>query len=161
MSGKNETYCRCLKTALGHISIVSNQEAITGLEYLAQDNTRDAPQILLEATDQIIEFLSGKRKTFTLTLAPEGTEFQQRVWKLLRETSLGKTTYYQQISEKLGLRNGSRAVGHAVGKNPIPILIPCHRVLGKNGRLVGYSGQIWRKVQLLEIEGAIFQKPLF
>ena len=87
-------------------------------------------------------------------LAPRGTEFQRSVWRALREIPYGETTTYGELARKLGRRAASRAVGAANGANPIPIIIPCHRVIGKDGELTGYGGGLWRKRLLLELERA-------
>ncbi|NML71452.1 methylated-DNA--[protein]-cysteine S-methyltransferase [Chryseobacterium sp. RP-3-3] len=105
--------------------------------------------------EELKEYFEGKRQTFDVPLYITGTEFQEKVWQLLREIPMGETRTYKQQSEFLGNPKAIRAVGTANGINKIAILIPCHRVIGSNGELVGYAGGIWRKQKLLELEKAI------
>jgi len=105
--------------------------------------------------DQLKEYFAGTRKEFDVTLDIEGTDFQKRVWNELRNIPYGKTISYKTLSEKLGDVKAIRAVGKANGQNPIAIIIPCHRVIGANGNLVGYAGGLDIKEKLLHIEGAL------
>jgi methylated-DNA-[protein]-cysteine S-methyltransferase len=107
------------------------------------------------ACDQLHEYFLGKRRVFDLRLEPTGTPFEQQVWAALLAVPYGTTTSYGTISTRLGLVNGARAVGRANGANPIPIVIPCHRVIGSEGSLTGYGGGLALKRALLELEGAI------
>ena len=102
---------------------------------------------------QLREYFAGKRRVFDGPLAPEGTDFQQRVWRCLCEIPYGATISYGELAARVGNFKASRAVGLANGRNPIPIVIPCHRVIGKNGTLVGYGGGLSIKRTLLAIEG--------
>jgi methylated-DNA-[protein]-cysteine S-methyltransferase len=104
---------------------------------------------------QLNEYFAGKRRTFDLRLDPRGTPFEQRVWSRLREIPYGVTTSYGAIAQEFGLENGARAVGRANGANRIPIVIPCHRVIGADGTLTGFGGGLPLKRRLLELEGAI------
>lgn len=104
--------------------------------------------------DQLQEYFFGKRKTFDLPLAIEGTEFQIKVWKALSEIPYGTTCSYKDIAIKIGNCKASRAVGMANNKNPIPIIVPCHRVIGASGKLVGYAGGLNIKQKLLNVENA-------
>jgi len=113
---------------------------------------------------QLAEYFSGTRKVFTVSLRPQGTEFQRRVWKAVSEVACGTTTTYGRLAEGVGRPSACRAVGAANGRNPISILIPCHRVVGSGGKLVGYGGGLWRKEWLLAHErryagpsGALFK----
>jgi methylated-DNA-[protein]-cysteine S-methyltransferase len=103
--------------------------------------------------EQLHEYFSGKRKTFTFPLAPRGTEFQLAVWNALLEIPYGDTTTYAELARRIGRPSAVRAVGAANGANPIPVIIPCHRVIGSNGTLTGYGGGIERKQWLLALEG--------
>ena len=109
------------------------------------------------ARKQLGEYFKGKRMTFDLPLAPEGTEFQQSVWKQLRKISYGRTKSYGEIANKVGNPRASRAVGAANGRNPISIIVPCHRVIGADGKLTGFGGGIERKRWLLEHEQKVAQ----
>ena len=102
---------------------------------------------------QLREYFAGQRKTFDFPLAPKGTEFQLAVWNALLEIPYGATMTYAQLAHRIGRPNAFRAVGAANGANPIPVIIPCHRVIGSNGTLTGYGGGIERKQWLLALEG--------
>ncbi|MDX1637951.1 MAG: methylated-DNA--[protein]-cysteine S-methyltransferase [Balneolaceae bacterium] len=114
----------------------------------------DNPVVTM-ATNQLREYFEGRRTVFDLPLNPSGSEFQVRVWKSLQSVGFGETVTYGQLAERLGDPDTVRAVGRANGQNPIPVVIPCHRVIGSNGMLVGYSGGIERKEWLLKHEGAL------
>jgi len=143
------------ETKIGRIGIVENGREIIQLYYV-----KDIPEninivetpLLKKASEQLQEYLEGKRKMFDLPLAPKGTEFQQKVWKALQEIPYGKTVSYKDIGKSIGNINACRAVGMANNKNPIFIVIPCHRVIGADGRLVGYAGGLDLKEKLLEME---------
>ena len=109
--------------------------------------------VLAEAADQLAAYFAGRLRRFDLPLAPEGTPFQREVWDLLREIPYGVTWTYGQAAGRLGRPKSSRAVGAANGANPIPIVLPCHRVIGADGGLTGYGGGVDRKRALLELEG--------
>ena len=112
---------------------------------------------------QLTEYLEGRRTAFDLPLAPDGDAFQHAVWAMLREIPYGETTSYGELATRLGDRNLARRVGNAVGRNPLSILVPCHRVVGADGSLTGYAGGLERKRFLLELEGApvVAQARLF
>lgn len=111
--------------------------------------------ILKEAKGQLSAYFAGKLRQFDLPLSMGGTEFQQTVWNALREIPYGTTVSYGWLAEKVCTIRATRAVGRANGANPISIIVPCHRVIGKDGKLVGYGGKLWRKKWLLEHEGAL------
>ena len=113
------------------------------------------------AAEQLDSYFTGERTTFDLPLAPVGSEFQQRVWAALRQIPYGQTQSYAEVAERIGSPGGARAVGLANGKNPIGIIIPCHRVVGSNGSLTGYGGGLDRKRQLLDLELAVSGAALF
>ncbi|MDS1030881.1 methylated-DNA--[protein]-cysteine S-methyltransferase [Bacillota bacterium LX-D] len=144
------------KTEIGKIGIAENRNAISNLyfpkEQIPQDAVIYETEILKEAGNQLQSYLSGGLKNFTLPLAPVGTEFMLCVWESLRSIPYGKTRSYQEIAQSLGNKKASRAVGLANNRNPIPIFIPCHRVIGANGKLTGYRGGLQIKTQLLELE---------
>ena len=119
---------------------------------LATKQVREALSFLAR---QLGAYFEGKLQTFTVPLAPDGTHFQMRVWEELRHIPYGRTISYHELALRLGEPNASRAVGQANGANPIPILIPCHRVIGSSGALVGYGGGMERKEALLRLEGVM------
>ena len=112
-------------------------------------------RVLDDACEQLAEYFNGERVTFDVPLAPVGTEFQRDVWRTLQSIPFGETRSYQEIADALGKPNATRAVGAANGQNPISILIPCHRVVGSDGRLTGYAGGLSFKRGLLALEGSL------
>lgn len=143
-------------TKIGRIQIEENGEAITKIHYVQKDIEETAvgkeTGLLKEAIKQLNEYFEGKRNIFDLQLAPEGTEFQKKVWNALREIPFGETKSYGEIAKLIGNEKASRAVGMANNKNPIMIVIPCHRVIGANGKLVGYAAGVEVKEMLLNLE---------
>lgn len=118
---------------------------------LLEENTQDHP-FLSQVERQLNEYFAGKRKAFDLPMTFHGTSFQKKVWELLCQIPFGSTCSYKDIAEKLGNPRGVRAVGGAVGRNPISIIVPCHRVIGSNGTLTGFAGGLNRKQFLLDLE---------
>lgn len=116
------------------------------------DSWREDATFLREPIRQLQDYFAGKREDFDLPLAPRGTPFQQRVWKRLCQIPYGETISYGELARRIGNPNASRAVGLANGSNPIPIIIPCHRVIGSNGKLTGYGGGLPIKEKLLALE---------
>lgn len=115
-------------------------------------NWRKDPEPLREAMSQLDAYFDGRRRSFDLKLALEGTPFQMSVWRALKEIPYGETLSYGELAEKIGRPGAARAVGGAVGKNPLPIVLPCHRVIGSNGSLTGFGGGLDRKKALLSLE---------
>ncbi|MBP2637471.1 MAG: cysteine methyltransferase [Firmicutes bacterium] len=144
------------ETDIGKIGIAEKNGSITNL-YFANDNLPkdveiyEAP-ILKEAAQQLKSYLAGTLTNFSLPLEPGGTAFMKQVWGSLCEIPYGKTASYKSIAEKIGNPNAARAVGLANNRNPIPIFIPCHRVVGANGALVGYRGGLELKNKLIKME---------
>ena len=155
-----------LHSPLGEVRLRSDGESLTGLWFVGQVNdAKDIDDIEIkndlpifgQVESWLESYFSGKQTSITIPLQPKGTSFQQRVWQILQEISYGKTMTYGEIAQRIAKEKGvetfsAQAVGQAVGKNPISILIPCHRVLGKDGALTGYAGGIHRKEQLLHLE---------
>lgn len=130
-----------ITTALCPIWLDANQTSITAVSFSAISETPQADQALLQkAALQLQEFFNGQRQTFTLPLAPGGTPFQQEVWQALQQIPYGQTVSYAAIAETIHRPKAVRAIGQANKANPLPIIIPCHRVIGKNGQLAGYMG---------------------
>lgn len=155
-------YIAYTESPLGRMELRANDEGLTVAKFLFADSEvlpeNNPKHKTLKATiQQLKEYFGGHRKEFDLPLAPAGTEFQQKVWKQLEGIQWGETTSYLKMAEQLGSRLTIRAVGGANGKNPIAIIIPCHRVIGADGKLTGYAGGLWRKQWLLEHEGKASQ----
>ena len=146
------------ETKIGKISIIENGRAITHINFQAEIpkeiNVIETP-LLKQAAKELQEYFDGERKIFNVPLEPKGTDFQQKVWNALKEIPYGDTCSYKNIAEKVGNIKASRAVGMANNKNPIPIIIPCHRVIGTNGKLVGYAGGLGIKEKLLKLENKL------
>lgn len=155
------TYGLVMESPVGLLRLESDGARITALAFDAEGHSsEDAPAVLLEAKRQLEEYFEGKRREFDLPLAGNGTGFQQRVLEVVKSIPCGSTSSYQCIAEQIGCNAVARAVGSANGANPIPIIIPCHRVVGADGSLTGYVGGLWRKQWLLRHEGAL-QADLF
>ena len=163
-----------LPTALGDLLVVADGDGLTGIFFPGHWHPPAAGSIgvevdprgdpLFTALDaQLGEYLDGRRTEFDLPLSPAGDEFQHAVWTMLREIPYGETSSYGELALRLGDRNLARRVGNAVGRNPLSILVPCHRVVGADGSLTGYAGGLERKRFLLELEGApvVAQARLF
>lgn len=144
-------------TKIGRIGMEENGVAITRLDFINKDAQEEIIEkqetvLLKEAIKQLNEYLDGKRTLFDLPLEPKGTEFQKKVWNALKEIPFGETRSYGEIAKIIGNEKASRAVGMANNKNPIAIIVPCHRVIGANGKLVGYAGGLDIKEKLLKLE---------
>lgn len=153
-----------LQTPLGKLIVEGNTLGLTSLYFVSDETnliTKTIPNTLKEAIIQLKEYFNGTRKDFTLTLHPKGTDFQQKVWQKLLEIPYGTTISYQQLSQNIGDPKAIRAVANANSKNPLWIIIPCHRVIGADGSLTGYAGELWRKKWLLEHENPPTQQQLF
>ena len=148
-------YKKVINSPIGKIEIVEENEKITELNiYNKKKNNiiEKDTKLLLETQKQLKEYFEGKRTKFEIPLNPKGTEFMKNVWKELLKIPYGETRTYKEIAEKIGNSKASRAVGMANNKNPIPIIIPCHRVIGSNNKLVGYALGLDMKQYLLDLE---------
>jgi methylated-DNA-[protein]-cysteine S-methyltransferase len=145
-------------TPLGGLLLVAVDGALVKAHFAPFDEPDTAPTphapVLVEAARQLAEHFAGERTDFDLPLAPPGTAFQQRVWDELCRIPYGTTTTYGELAERLGDPRCVRAVGLANGRNPIAVVVPCHRVIGSDGKLRGYAGGIERKSRLLALESA-------
>jgi methylated-DNA-[protein]-cysteine S-methyltransferase len=152
-----------MKTPLGYAKIEGDENGITLVSVLDSEEktTNIIPEVLEDCVHQLQEYFEGKRKDFSLQLNPQGTNFQKSVWAELEKIPYGKTISYLELSKKLGDEKAIRAAASANGKNPIWIIIPCHRVIGSDGSLTGYAGGLWRKKWLLEHENPPLQQNLF
>lgn len=144
----------CMQSPIGPLTITSKDEAIVSVEFKASKQMDNTP-VLIQAKEQLDAYFKGELKDFNLKLSPNGTPFQQKVWQALRQIPYGNCASYKNIAENIGNPKAMRAVGGANNKNPIPIIIPCHRVIGADGSLVGYASGVDKKTILLELEGAI------
>jgi methylated-DNA-[protein]-cysteine S-methyltransferase len=158
---------RYMDSPIGRLLLMANDDALELIEFARPRwpmprgvdwEERETP-VLEETRRQLAAYFDGRLRDFDVPLAPQGTDFQQRVWRALHDVRFGTTCSYLDIARRLGDVRATRAVGAANGRNPIPIIIPCHRVIGANGSLVGYGGGLEIKRFLLAMEGA--ENPSF
>ncbi|MCO6449863.1 MAG: methylated-DNA--[protein]-cysteine S-methyltransferase [Caldilineales bacterium] len=149
-------YYNYFESPIGLIEIGGTDKAIISLVFVGQMREESASNALLDgAARQIAEYFAGSRQEFDLPLDMQGTDFQRSVWTHLLSIPYGVTISYMDIANALGNPQSIRAVGAANGQNPISIIVPCHRVIGSDGKLVGYGGGLWRKEWLLRHEGGL------
>jgi len=150
-------------TPLGITKLVGDEKGLASITVLNDEKPASdvIPEILEDAVYQLQEYFEGKRESFSLTLNPNGTEFQKKVWNALQDIPYGKTVSYLELSKSLGDVKAIRAVAAANGKNPLWIVVPCHRVIGSDGSLIGYAGGLHRKKWLLNHESPAKQQSLF
>lgn len=143
-----------LPTPLGTVRILANDEAITRIDFVDEANASAYAEneVTRQARQQLNDYFEGQRQTFDLPLAPAGTQFQQACWQALVQIPYGETRYYAEQAQLIQRPSAVRAVGAANGANPISIVVPCHRVIGKSGQLTGYAGGLDRKAWLLALE---------
>ncbi|GAB5408629.1 MAG: methylated-DNA--[protein]-cysteine S-methyltransferase [Balneolaceae bacterium] len=149
------TYQSYLKTPIGYLRILSNGEGISEIKFQDTDGPEDPDTHTESARTQLQEYFEGTRNQFNLILQQSGTSFEHSVWDELKLIPFGSTTSYGSIAKKLGDVNYSQAVGSANGKNHIAVVVPCHRVIGSDNKLVGYAGGLDKKEWLLKHEGAL------
>jgi len=156
-----ELFTTYYQSPLGSLKISGTAELILEIEFLdtsqppIHSSNEPLPSLLLQATEQLIQYFQGHRRQFELPLYQEGTEFQQSVWQQLYKIPYGKTISYLELSRRLGDTKAIRAAASANGKNKLAIVVPCHRVIGSKNTLVGYMGGLWRKKWLLDHENKI------
>lgn len=151
-----------IKTPLGIATIIGDENGISVISVADEGEISNTiPTVLQEAVTQFNGYFEGKRTDFNFKLNPKGTDFQKKVWNALLDIPYGKTRTYLEQSKFLGDVKAIRAVASANGKNPLWIVIPCHRVIGTDGSLTGYAGGLWRKKWLLEHENPTTQQSLF
>ena len=152
-----------IKTPLGTAEIIGDVNGVSAISILDAETeiSNEIPDFLELPVKELNEYFHLKRTVFTFKLQPQGTAFQQKVWQELIHIPFGKTVSYMDLSKKLGDIKAIRAVASANGKNPLWIVIPCHRVIGTDGSLTGYAGGLWRKKWLLEHENPSMQQALF
>lgn len=141
---------------IGLIEIGGTDTALTSLYFVDTERQETSSSAVLDAAvHQLDEYFRHRRQKFDLPLEPHGTDFQRHVWRQLLTVRYGTTVAYQDIANALGNPKAIRAVGAANGQNPISVIVPCHRIIGSNGKLIGYGGGLWRKEWLLQHEGAL------
>jgi len=152
-----------MQVRMGSIILAARADALIGVWFDQQKHFKgvdpdwvpnDTHPVLLKTRQQLEEYFAGRRKQFDLVTKPKGTPFQQRVWEALSQIGFGHLMSYGQVAQKLGAGRGVRAVAAAIGRNPISIIVPCHRVIAANGALTGYAGGLDRKRDLLHLEEA-------
>ncbi|WP_207433980.1 methylated-DNA--[protein]-cysteine S-methyltransferase [Sabulibacter ruber] len=154
-------------TPIGTMQLSSTENHLFSARFLENGFETDSPDIpdcLALAATQLNEYFAGTRQTFDVPLYGQGTSFQQQVWQALRQIPAGRTDHYLGLAKRMGNTGAVRAVGAANGANPWLVLVPCHRVIGARGQLVGYAGGLWRKQWLLEHEAKMsgtYQRGLF
>ena len=148
------------ESPIGFLEIKGSEAGVPAVEFVDARGPRSGrggkgplPAALADCLAQLEEYFLGDRRTFSVKLDLRGTDFQKKVWKELRSVGFGKTTTYKAIARAVGNPAGTRAVGGANHRNPVSIIVPCHRVVGSDGRLTGYGGGLWRKDWLLRHEG--------
>lgn len=148
-----------IDTPLGPMTVTASEQSILGVRFGSEPplgampcSEAEAPEVLRRAADELCDYFTGKLRRFTVPLAPQGSAFQMRVWEALRTIGYGETRTYKEIAVQIGHSRSYRAVGMANNRNPIAILIPCHRVIGSDGSLTGYAGGIGIKEWLLDFE---------
>ena len=152
-----------IASPLGTLEIIGDINGISAVTFMDEEipQSEKIPEALTSAVSQLQEYFKGNRTHFNLKLNPQGTDFQKRVWEALGQIPFGKTTSYLQMAKNLGDPKVIRAAASANGKNPIAIIIPCHRVIGSDQSMTGYAGGIWRKKWLLKHESPVTQQSLF
>ncbi|WP_421803745.1 methylated-DNA--[protein]-cysteine S-methyltransferase [Flagellimonas sp.] len=149
-------------TPIGIAELIGDENGLASITVLGSKKPKGTiPAVLKDAVEQLEEYFEGNRTVFELQLNPSGTDFQKKVWEALLQIPFGKTISYLELSKQLGDVKAIRAVASANGKNPLWIVVPCHRVIGTNGDLTGYAGGLHRKKWLLEHESPAKQTTLF
>ena len=157
-----------LASPLGRLRLVAGDQGLAAVLWEHQDGSAQrfgamaeaaGHPVLVHAQQQLADYFAGTRRSFSVPLAVAGTEFQQRVWTALRTIPFGQTRSYGQIAAQIGRDKAGRAVGAANGRNPIPIIVPCHRVIGADGTLTGFTGGVAIKAQLLALERRSVSPP--
>ena len=150
-----EKYVSYLKSPIGQLKIEADEKSINSILFVFNDTEMEpekSNEVLEICKQQLREYFAGTRNKFDVSIYQEGTEFQLNVWSELVKIPYGKTVSYNDVAKNVGGRNMMRAVGSANGKNQISIIVPCHRVIGSDGKLTGYAGGMWRKEWLLKHE---------
>jgi len=157
-------YYKTMQSPVGELKLIATDKGLAAILW-ENDNPRrvrlspllerKTHPILLRTERQVTEYLDGRRKTFSVKLTPVGTEFQNKVWTALKTLRFGETCSYGEIARQIGKPQAMRAVGAAIGRNPVSLIVPCHRVIGASGKLTGFAGGLKTKEHLLALEGSI------
>lgn len=149
-----QTFRACYRSEIGPLEVVGNQKGILTITFKKDqfESDRNLPACMKESLRQLDEYFKGRRQKFSVPLLLEGTDFQKAVWRQLQKILFGQTVSYGDVARAIGRPQAFRAVGNANNKNPIPLIIPCHRVIGSDGKMVGFGSGIWRKEWLLDHE---------
>ena len=152
-----------INSPLGFVLIEGNEDGISKISVTSDETilSKSIPELFNAVVVQLKEYFEGNRTDFQFKINPNGTDFQKKVWEELLNIPFGKTASYQEVTNNLGDPKAIRAVANANGKNPLWIVVPCHRVIGSDGSLTGYAGGLWRKKWLLEHENPVKQQSLF
>lgn len=146
-------YCGYLESPIGWIEIIGSEKSILSVDYVDEPQEQSTESALVNmALEQLSEYFQDTRKIFDLRLCLAGTDFQRKVWNHVLQIPFGQVATYHEVADRIGKPKAVRAVGAANGRNPISIIVPCHRVIGSDGSLTGYGGGLWRKKWLLEHE---------
>ena len=152
-----KSFITYMTSPVGAICLRSTEEYIVSIKFVEQEGKEyDGAPLLLHCKNQLNEYFDGQRKEFDFPIRQAGSAFQQNVWEYLQHISFGKTMSYMQLAKQIGDVKAIRAIAAANGKNSLAIVVPCHRVIGSNGTLVGYAGGLWRKKWLLEHEAKLY-----
>jgi methylated-DNA-[protein]-cysteine S-methyltransferase len=152
-----------INSPLGFVLIEGNEDGISKISVTSDETilSKSIPELFNAVVVQLKEYFEGNRTDFQFKINPNGTDFQKKVWEELLNIPFGKTASYQEVTNNLGDPKAIRAVANANGKNPLWIVVPCHRVIGSDGSLTGYAGGLWRKKWLLDHENPVKQQCLF
>jgi len=168
MKSQSHHFSKKIKSPVGTLTLVANDEALLAVlwEHEKPNRTKirehvatSSHRVLDEAERQLGEYFSGARKTFSIKLAFQGTDFQKKVWRALQQIPYGSTASYSELARKIGSSKACRAVGAANGRNPLSIIVPCHRVIGRDGKLTGFAGGLENKAFLVDLESRLESRP--
>lgn len=152
---KQQLYCGAMDTPIGQLKVIANDDAVIEVVFDSSPTIGESNEVVELALNQLSEYFAGTRQVFELPLGAKGTDFRQQVWQQLCEIPYGQTVSYSDIANGIEKPKAVRAVGAANGANPIAVVVPCHRVIGKNGTLTGYAGGLDRKQWLLQFERGV------